>query len=79
MNTTLTVPNQTTAADQWVMHHRRYRGLRVAQALIGQFTMYSVELEQLASSFPIRKRRHLPWLLRPCSPGLRDSQRKSVS
>ena len=47
MNTTLTTPNQALAADQLVMHHRRFRGLRVEQDLISQFTMYTVELEQL--------------------------------
>ena len=33
MNTTLTTPSQALAADQRVMHHRRFRGLRVAQDL----------------------------------------------
>lgn len=47
MITTLTEPISTVAVDQWVMCHGRYRGLRVVQDLLSQFTMYTVELEQL--------------------------------
>lgn len=46
MHATVTRPPQPDRST-FVTHHQSYRGLKVEQNLLTQFTMYIVELDQL--------------------------------